>query len=453
MDFSVLRALGYGAPSGGESTYSSGGLSLNLAQPFNQSGGIVRRGAELGNSPGDVDPQLAAELQMGGRGGYARGASALLGAGYNPFTPEFVGDNGGSGMAQNPNQSLDALFDVAQQVGLDTSKYSRDLGTPDIRGNRSGNMDAAQLYDDLNQYTKDLVSVDHMTPDGRGMERTLYQDQGGKLVPVTGSQRRSSRQDNTFFSDDFKGALSTVGLAALGGWLAAPAAAGGTAAGGAAGGASGAAATGASQVGTNALSSAWSSLPQWGQRALSGALQGGLSSGLQGGNVLQGALTGGVTGAAGSAVSDAASGLDLPKWASGGLSGAVRGGLGAALNGGDVLSGALSGGVSGGLSGAGLPSGLATLGGKILSGALAEDSNQGSSGGTAPAAPAPSGGVIAALGGSNGGSGGGSTPLYDPNAARARSALASALLNRRGRAGDTRADQQTALSKALAELG
>lgn len=378
-----------------EPTYSSGGLSRVMDTPYRQSGGIVRpRDESAGFNPGSMDALLASQLKMGDRGAYSRGASAFLGSGYNPFTMEMGGPEGEQRAPQN--QNLDALFDTAQQLGLDTSKYSRDTNVG-IRGERGQN-DAVQLYDDLNALTKDYVAVDHMTPDGKNMERTLYRDQGGQLVPVSEPMRRSGRQDSAFFDDSFKEMLMTIGPAVLGGFLAAPAAGAGQAAStaGAAGAAGSAGAAGAT-----------SSIP-WGQigsRALTGALQGGVTSALQGGNILQGALTGGLGGA---------------------------------------------------VSGAGVPSGVLSIGKRVLGGALGMDGGSSGGGGSmsSPVAPAGASTLVGALGGSSGaapiGEGSGSPgQLYDPNQYRLRSSLAQALLNRSGRAGDTRGDNP--LTRALGE--
>ena len=386
----------------GAGRYSSGGLSRNLSQPFQQSGGIVRASPETGNNAGEIDPLLSAQLQMGDRGGYARGAAAFMGQGFNPWTMEMGGPEGEQRAPQN--QNVDSLFDMAAQLGMDTSKYIRNVGTPGIRGERSGEMDAAQLYDDLNQYAKDYVSVDHMTDDGKLSERTIYRDQGGQLIPVTEPQRRSGRVDSAFFDDEFKNMLMTIGPAMVGGFMAAPAAGAGQAAGtaGATAGSAGGAAAGTTASG---------SIP-WGQigtRALRGALTGGLTSGLQGGNILQGALMGGL---------------------------------------------------SGGVSGAGIPSGVLNIGKNILSGALGMDGGGGgsapggSSGGTGGVGAAPVSGastLVSALGG--GATGDGGSQLFNPDDARQRYLLNALRLNRSGKAGDQSQDRANALQKALAELG
>ena len=421
MDARTLQILGMGGGGGssaldygpigdtGAARYSSGGLSRTLATPYSQSGGVVRPTPDAGFNEGSMDPLLAAQMKMGDRGGYARGASAFLGSGYNPWTMETGGPEGEQRTPQN--QNVDSLFDMAAQLGMDTSKYSRDIGTPGIRGERSGAMDAAQLYDDLNQYAKDYVSVDHMTDDGKSMERTIYRDQDGQLVPVTQPTRRSAYQDSAFFDDDFKQMLMTIGPALVGGFMAAPAAGAGAA--GTAGGAAGT----AGSAGGAAAGSASGSIP-WGEigtRALRGALTGGLTSGLQGGNILQGALMGGL---------------------------------------------------SGGASGAGIPSGVLGIGKNVLSGALGMGG--GGSGGTAGYAPnaagggvggvgssAPISGASALIGALGGGSSTGSAApqLFNPDDARQRYLLNSLRLNRSGRAGDQSQDRANALQKALAELG
>lgn len=376
-----------------DQTYSSGGLNRTLSSPYRQTGGVVLPTADGGANPGQIDPLLSAQLQMGDRGGYMRGATAFLGAGFNPWTRETGPAEGESVAPREQGAQIDALFDIAGQLGLDTSKYSRDAGTMGMRGERGQN-DSMQLWDDLNELTKDYVTIDHMTDDGKSSERTLYLDQGGQLVPVSDPSRRSARQDSAFFGDDFKEMVMTIGPALLGGFMA-PAAAGAGQAAGSAGG-------------TAAATGATSQIP-WGEigsRALRGALTGGLTSGLQGGNILQGALMGGL---------------------------------------------------SGGVSGAGVPAGVLNIGKRVLSGGLGMDSGSGGGGGSAPGAVGGGGGSVpgasvlgAALGGAGGSpAGGGGSQFYNPNDARARAAISAALLNRVGRAGDTEGDNP--LTRALDE--
>lgn len=463
MDARTLRLLGLDAPAEGGSTYSgqfsglpqplanpsapsfsAGGLNRNVASPYRQTGGIVLPFQETAANPGELDEGLRTTMQAGHQGWMDRGANAFLGGGFNPWAMEYGGPEGQMIAPSSRDAEVNNLFEIAGQLGLDTSKYSKDLGHMGMRGERSGEMDAMQLYDDLNDYTKDYVSVGGLSNGWSGgpdntVSRTIYKEVDGRLVPVTEPKFHGRQSNNGFFDKEFMGMMSTVGLAALGGALAAPAAAGSSAAGSAAGG------TAASTAGTGALSGAWSSLPQWGQRALTGALQGGLSSGVQGGNILEGALTGGVTGAAGGFVGDTVKGLNLglPDWATQGLTRGITGGLGSALRGGDVLSGALSGAVSGGLQGAGLPSGLASIGGRLVGSQLADSGGSGGGGGQSPLGGS---GGVGALTAATGG-GGGASRAFDPNDARIRAAIMKAALNRVGRAGDTRGDNP--LTRAL----
>lgn len=197
--------------------YSAAGLNRTLAQPYNASAGIVRPTADLGANDGSVDPLLASQLAMGGRGGYQRGATAFLGAGFNPWTMEVGPSEGELKAPANQGAEVDDLFALARSLGIDTSGYTRDAGPIGIRGERSNSNDTVGLYDAVNDAAKNYVSVDHMTPNGKGMERTMYMEQNGRLVPVSQPQRRANRSDNGFFSNDFKEMLMTIGPAVLGG--------------------------------------------------------------------------------------------------------------------------------------------------------------------------------------------------------------------------------------------
>lgn len=400
MDPRLLAWMGGSEPDGSRPTYSAGGLSRTLSQPYNQSAGIVRPTKDLGFNPGEVDPLLSAQLQMGDRGGIQRGATGFLGAGFNPWTMETGPSEGEMRAPANQDANIDNLFGLAGALGLDTSGYSRDATPMGIRGERSGNQDVAALYDAVNDAAKDYFSVDHMSEDGKNMERTMYQQVGDQLLPVSGTQRRSGRQDSAFFDDEFKNMVMTIGPAVLGGFMAAPAAGAGTAA------SSGAGTAAASGAGTAATTSAAGSIPweQIGRRALTGALQGGAQSALTGGNILQGALTGGLGGA---------------------------------------------------VSGAGIPSGVLNIGKRVLTGGMGMDSGGSASGGGAAPAASGSSALIGALGGSSGvgdSSGGSVGQLFNPDDSRQRYLMNALRLNRSAKAGDQTQDRAAALQKALEEL-
>lgn len=390
MDPRLLAWMGGSEPDGSRPTYSAGGLSRTLSQPYNQSAGIVRPTKDLGFNPGEVDPLLSAQLQMGDRGGIQRGATGFLGAGFNPWTMEVGPSEGEMRAPANQDANIDNLFGLAGALGLDTSGYSRDATPMGIRGERSGNQDVAALYDAVNDAAKDYFSVDHMSEDGKNMERTMYQQVGDQLVPVSGTQRRSGRQDSAFFDDEFKNMVMTIGPAVLGGFMAAPAAGAGQAAG---------------TAGSAAATSATSSIPweQIGRRALTGALQGGAQSALTGGNILQGALTGGLGGA---------------------------------------------------VSGAGIPSGVLNIGKRVLTGGMGMDSGGSGGAGSAPAASGSSAliGALGGSSGVGGSSGGAVGQLFNPDDSRQRYLMNALRLNRSAKAGDQTQDRAAALQKALEEL-
>lgn len=352
----------YNAP-----VFSAGGLNQNMATPYRQVGGVTSLNPNTQANPGSLDRALGTTLSAGGAGWMDRGANAFLGGAFNPWTREMGGPDGESSAPANAGQSLDQLFNTAQSLGMDTSGYSRNLGGAGIRGERSGERDAMSLYDDLNRHTQDYVSVGGLSQGWSGgpantASRTIYKEVDGKLLPVTRPTYRGNNPDNGFFSQEFKDAMMTVGSAALGGWMAAPAAAGSTAAGAAAGGTAAAGAAGGTAAGTagsiasqaaNALGlgSQWAAMPAWGQQALTGALRGGLTSAVGGGNPLQGALSGGLGGATSGMFNGIGGSMGLPQWASQGLGGALQGGLSSAVGNGNLLQGMLGGGM-GGLGGA-----------------------------------------------------------------------------------------------------
>lgn len=209
---------GVAQPVAGDQTYSSAGLSRTLSTPYTQGAGIARPSADLGFNPGSVDPLLSAQLQMGDRGGIQRGATGFLGAGFNPWTLETGPSEGEQRAPANQDANIDALFDLAGSLGIDTSGYSRSANPVGIRGERSGGRDTMALYDAVNDATKNYLSVDHMTPDGKSMERTMYMERDGRLVPISSPTRRSGRQDSAFFDDSFKEMVMTIGPALLGGF-------------------------------------------------------------------------------------------------------------------------------------------------------------------------------------------------------------------------------------------
>ncbi len=339
----MTNGVGYTPNRNNAPVYSSAGLTNQLVQPWDNTPG--NRSQPYSVNPGSVDPGLWTTLNAASAGSIDRGANAFLGGGFNPWTQESGGPEGMGQAPANQAQQIGDLFSTAQRLGIDTSQYSQNPGTNNLWGERSGERDAMQLYDDLNQHTKDYVSVGGLSNGwsggGNAMgNRTIYREQDGQLLPVSRPRAFMNNPDNGFFSRDFRDMMMTVGLPALGGVFAAPAAAG-----------SGGASMAGSAANAVGLGSQWASLPAWAQQAATGAAQGALTSGLQGGNPLQGALTGGVTGGAGGAATGLIGSMGLPAWANQAMSGAFRGGLGAMMGGGNAIGGALQGGL-GGLGGA-----------------------------------------------------------------------------------------------------
>jgi len=199
--------------------YSASGLTHVLDAPYLQAGGMAgaRQQPYAPANPGTLDPLLGMGIKAGDSGGWARGASAFLGAGFNPWTRDSEGN-----MQPTSGGQIDSLFQLAQNLGIDTSKYTRDPGTVGIRGERSGTNDAMALYDEVNKVAKDYVSVIGLSGGWSGgglgnMARTIYKEQDGKLLPVTAPTFMQRRTNNGFISRDAIQGMSLM-LPALGGW-------------------------------------------------------------------------------------------------------------------------------------------------------------------------------------------------------------------------------------------
>jgi hypothetical protein len=190
--------------------YSAAGLSHELDAPYAHNRGYVDR-SRLGMSfaapnPESIDPALGTTLQAGGSGFMSRGALAFLGAGFNPWARESHGAE--SVASPQSGAQLDQLFSLAQQMGIDTSKYTREQ--------------SRELYDELNNMTKDYVSVGGLSQgwagNGSTVGRTIYLERDGRLLPVTRPEFHRRQTNNGFFSRDFWQAAATTLLPAFGGW-------------------------------------------------------------------------------------------------------------------------------------------------------------------------------------------------------------------------------------------
>lgn len=205
--------------------YSSAGVPTSMSTPWTGMNGVTAPGqqTQYTANPGSMDSMLGATLSAGHAGNIDRGAAAFLGAGYNPWAKEIT--NSGD-YVSNPNQPLSALYDTARGLGMDTSKYSTELGGVDMRGNRltgsSGQPDAVDLYNDLNNYARDYVSVGGLSNGWAGgpannSSRTIYKDVGGKLLPTTRPMFHMDNVDNGLISRDAIQGMSLM-LPAFGGW-------------------------------------------------------------------------------------------------------------------------------------------------------------------------------------------------------------------------------------------
>jgi hypothetical protein len=203
--------------------YSSAGVSRNMNQAGLGMMGAIAPGTQQGynDNPGRMDNMLGETMRLGHAGGIDRGAAAFLGGGYNPWGRENDGIDGNGTVR---NQNLGDLFNTARGLGMDTSKYSSELGGRDIRGNAmgSGGPNAFDLYNDLNSHTKDYLSVGGLSQgwagNGRGgATRTVYKEEDGRLLPVTRPMHRQETKDNGFISRDAIAGLSMM-LPMFGGW-------------------------------------------------------------------------------------------------------------------------------------------------------------------------------------------------------------------------------------------
>lgn len=367
---------------------------------------------------GLMNPMLRATLDSAKAGGMSMpGVQAFLGSQYRPveytagspassLESGMQGFGAPAGQAATTKFNVDPLVGLAKSLGYDTSGYNLDPNAQNYNpnaaydpsmpyGGTKGGKDIAGLYNDLNDYTKDYVSIGGLsagwnpTGDWRGRDQTLYKNVDGKLTPVTDSIHDSAPKTGGWIRNNQElfmalmaaGTILTGGLAAgaagaagagttaaTTGGATATGATGATAAGGTAA-ATGAGATGISGGIANALGlgAQWGSLTAAQQAAILGAAQGGISGGLNGGGwegALKGAALGGISGGVGSWGGGAlSSATGLPAWASKALVSAGLGGGTSALTGGDWKRGALGSGLgslaSTGLSGAGVPGELA----------------------------------------------------------------------------------------------
>jgi hypothetical protein len=209
----------YNAP-----VYSASGLSHIADTPYiGQAGAInpttVPRPFAPQN-PGSMDPVLGMTIKAGDSGFMSRGALAFLGQGFNPWAREVNGAE--SSPSAEAGGQIDQLFQLANNLGIDTTKYSREPGSMGIRGERSGQRDAMALYDEVNRLARDYVSVGGLSSGWSGggpsaVARTIYKEVDGKLLPVTRPQFHTRQTNNGFISRDAIAGMSLM-LPAVGGW-------------------------------------------------------------------------------------------------------------------------------------------------------------------------------------------------------------------------------------------
>lgn len=207
--------------------YSAAGLSHGLDAPYVNSGGVIVRNAipspYAPPNSGTIDPMLGLALTAGDSGSMSRGALAFLGQGFNPWTMEMGGPEGEQIVPAHRDGQIKQLFELAEQLGIDTSNYSREPGTLGIRGERvRGLNNVMDLYDRVNDLTRDYVSVGGLSSGWSGggpsaVARTIYKEVDGKLLPVTRPQFHTRQTNNGFISRDAIAGMSLM-LPAVGGW-------------------------------------------------------------------------------------------------------------------------------------------------------------------------------------------------------------------------------------------
>jgi hypothetical protein len=216
---------GYWADRNNAPVYSSSGLAHVADTPYIGQRGAINPAtiprAFAPTNPGSVDPMLGMALMAGGDGGMSRGAQAFLGQAFNPWAREDQGIDG-TGAPRDQGAQINQLFALADQLGIDTSGYSRSVGGMGIRGERSGTNDAMALYDEVNKRTRDYVSVGGLAQGWAGggannSARTIYKEVDGQLLPVTRPTFRQRRTNNGFISREAITAMSLM-LPAVGGW-------------------------------------------------------------------------------------------------------------------------------------------------------------------------------------------------------------------------------------------
>lgn len=205
--------------------YSASGLSHIADTPYIGQAGVINPTtvprAFAPTNPGSMDPLLGMTLSAGDSGFMSRGALAFLGQGFNPWAKENQGIDG-NGTPAGAGAELDTLFQLAHNLGIDTTKYERTPGSMGIRGERSGSNDAMALFDEVNRRTRDYVSVGGLTQGWSGgnpgtTSRTIYKEVDGQLLPVSRPRYHQRRTNNGLISRDAIAGMSLM-LPAVGGW-------------------------------------------------------------------------------------------------------------------------------------------------------------------------------------------------------------------------------------------
>lgn len=204
--------------------YTLGGINTAMASAFDMFPSMRPMEGNFQQAPDDA---LRQTILSGNSGTLDRGAAAFMGKGFAPWQSSGETESGTvDASAERTRQNeIDALFQTAAGLGIDTSQYSRNVAPGGFRGERTGN-DVRGLYDDLGAKTKDYYGVAGMSSgwtgskDPRGASRTLYRNVNGTLLPVSSPQHFHAREDSGWAKNEGAETLTALSmmLPAVGGW-------------------------------------------------------------------------------------------------------------------------------------------------------------------------------------------------------------------------------------------
>ena len=194
---------------------------------------------------------LGQTVGAGNQGAILGGAQAFGGA-FNPMQLGSTGSNQGDAMIESQRYSPDweNLMGVSAQTGYDTSPYSMDPWAQDdvmlqpggisygdlyrrqlAREQGASRGGALDLWDGLNDYTKDYMSIGGLStgwdgsltgdrrPNARNNAVTLYKKEGNKLLPVSQPRLGVEERSGSWLDQNQEGVTGlSMMLPMFGGW-------------------------------------------------------------------------------------------------------------------------------------------------------------------------------------------------------------------------------------------